>query len=592
LAFITRRYSPVELTGGALAALVASLLMWLVRSTLQVRSIPERLFEWLLLFVPLDVFEAGLQQFGFSAKRYALYLAILVMLVSLAWVGAEVLRRAWPIVGLMSIGIGLWLFTMLVIMPLTSAGVFATALLEGARNTILSYLAVGLVFSAVLVMFRVFLLEDPATSTSALWLPATDAMPPRRWALSVAGSSAALIGVTYVLDALFPYRTGLPTIVVADPQEPVPSGGIDEPNPHPNAVPSTVPQAAAAPNSTPAPAATPAPTRAGMPEPPPARTLARDQDGAVLPSGRRPGDLPDLVTSNENFYIVTKNAAGDPVLHPEDWRLVVDGEVQRPFELDYTALRKLPAVEITKSLECISNLVDKCQLAPFGCDLISTARWRGVRLADILGLVGGVKPGADWVATISADEYTTALPLEVAMSPDALLVFEMNGEVLPREHGYPARVLVPGRYGMKNAKWVVALRPMRREFVDWYGMRQWSREAVIKTMTRIDIPARDARLQGGAQRIAGIAYAGDRGIQQVEYSTDGGDTWQKAELVENALGPDTWVRWQGRFTIGGSQDMTLMARATDGTGALQIQPFSLAQPDGAAGWNSIAVKGA
>src|SRR5207248_1356002 len=131
------------------------------------------------------------------------------------------------------------------------------------------------------------------------------------------------------------------------------------------------------------------------------RVAARRQDGAVLPSGRRPGDLPELITTNDNFYIVTNNAGGDPVLHPEDWRMVVDGEVQRPFELDYTALRKLPSIEITKSLECISNLVDKCQLAPFGCDLISTARWRGVRLADVLGLVGGVKPGADWVATIS-----------------------------------------------------------------------------------------------------------------------------------------------------------------------------------------------
>jgi len=403
------------------------------------------------------------------------------------------------------------------------------------------------------------------------------------------------------MEAVFPHRTGLPTIVVADPQEPVPSGGLDEPNPHPAAVPSDVPAPVAASQSTPAAAAngatstagaTAVPTKAGLPEPASARTLTRDQDGAVLPSGRKAGDLSELITSNDNFYIVTKNAGGDPVLHPDDWRLVVDGEVQRPFELDYTALRKLPSVEVTKSLECISNLVDKCQLAPFGCDLISTARWRGVRLADILGLVGGVKPGADWVATISADEYTTALPLEVAMAPDSLLVFEMNGQVLPREHGYPARILVPGRYGMKNAKGVVALRPMRREFVDWYGQRQWSREAIVKTMTRIDVPARDARLQAGAQRIAGIAYAGDRGVQMVEFTSDGGETWQKAELLETAPGGDAWVRWQGRFTIAAGQDVTLTARTTDNTGSLQVEQFSLAQPDGAAGWNNITVRGA
>src|SRR4051794_18093238 len=98
--------------GGAAAAVAASLLMWLLRSTLMVRSIPERVLEWSLLFVPLDVFEAALQQFGFSAKRYALYLSVLVMLVALAWLGAEALRRCWPIVGLIGIGVALWLLTM------------------------------------------------------------------------------------------------------------------------------------------------------------------------------------------------------------------------------------------------------------------------------------------------------------------------------------------------------------------------------------------------------------------------------------------------------------------------------------------------
>jgi DMSO/TMAO reductase YedYZ molybdopterin-dependent catalytic subunit len=247
-------------------------------------------------------------------------------------------------------------------------------------------------------------------------------------------------------------------------------------------------------------------------------------------------------------------------------------------------------VEVSKTLECISNLVAECQLAPFGCDLISTARWRGVRLIDILNLVGGVKPGVEFVATISADEYTTALPLQAVMSPEALLVFEMNGQVLPREHGYPARVLLPGRYGMKSAKWVVALRPMRREFVDWYGQRSWSREALVKTMTRIDVPNRDARLSAGPQRIAGVAYAGARGVTMVEFSADGGDTWEIADPVEQLPGLDVWTRWEGTFTLLPGTEATLMARATDGTGAVQPEPFSLAQPDGASGWNTITVR--
>jgi hypothetical protein len=153
-------------------------------------------------------------------------------------------------------------------------------------------------------------------------------------------------------------------------------------------------------------------------------------------------------------------------------------------------------------------------------------------------------------------------------------------------------VLIPGRYGMKSAKWVVALRPMRREFIDWYGQRQWSREAVVKTMTRIDTPARDARLEPGTQRIAGVAYGGDRGIQMVEYSSDGGDTWTLAEITVPAAGRDAWVVWQGQFSINGGQERLLRARATDGTGQLQIEDFSLAQPDGATGWNSVTVRGA
>jgi len=596
---IAQRQGPLSLGAGIAAALAAGLVMLVLRSWLQVRSVPERLLEWVLLFVPLDVFEAALQEFGFSAKRYALYLGILVTLSVLAGIGAVALQRRWGLPVLLGIGLGLWLFTMVVVMPLTSAGFFALGLLEGKRTTGLGYLGVALTYATVLTLARVFVLTptDASAHAAVASVGGGLALTPRRWALSLMGGCGAVLAGTFVAEALFPHRTGLPSIVVADPQEPVPSGGINEPNPHPNAVASPVGTAAADRPTTVATATAttttrPTTTTAGLPEPPSGRALARDQDGAVLAASRRPGELPEAVTSNDRFYVVTKNAGGDPLLHPDDWRLVVDGAVRRPFELDYATLRKLPSVEVTRTLECISNLVDKCELASFGCDLISTARWRGVRLPDVLGLAGGVGPGVTFLATISADEYTTAVPIDVAMSAESLLVFEMNGEVLPREHGYPARVLIPGRYGMKNAKWVVALRPMTRELVDWYGQRSWSREARVKTMTRIDVPAREANLQAGAQRIAGIAYAGDRGIQEVEFSVDGGQTWQTAELTEPAAGVDAWVRWQSRFTIAAGAELTLVARATDGSGVQQPEGFSLAQPDGAAGWNSITVRGA
>ena len=584
----------VSVLGGLLSSATSGATMALMRWTLQVRTVPERVLEWVLLFVPPDVFEAAIQRFGFDAKRYALYGAIAGMLTLLAGLGTCALRQRWSGRVLLALGLGLWLFTMLVIMPLTSAGFFAVDLLDATKAAVGGHLAAALVYAATLALVGAMLNVDGTASARR--------SASRRSAVLLMGGALAALGSTFLAVRWGP-RERLTRVVVLDPQEPVPSGGIDPPNPHPNVVGTAQtasgaePPAAARPNPehTPSPDNPPqAPATAqnstSFPEPSPARQLARDKDGAVLPSGRRPGELPELITSNDDFYIVTKNAAGDPMLRAENWRLRIDGDVQRPVELDYASLRNLPAVETAKTLECISNLVAECHMVPFGCDLISTARWKGARLSDVLELAGGLKSGAVSLATIAADEFTTALPIDVALDPDTLLVYEMNGQVLSREHGYPARVLVPGRYGMKNAKWVVALRPMSREFVDWYGQRGWSRRGLVKTMARIDVPAPGAELAPGEHRIAGVAYAGDRGVEKVEFSPDKGDRWQAAELIEPPVGQDAWVRWQGRFTVTSGATVTLVARATDGTGALQVEAFSLAEPDGASGWHTVEVR--
>lgn len=193
------------------------------------------------------------------------------------------------------------------------------------------------------------------------------------------------------------------------------------------------------------------------------------------------------------------------------------------------------------------------------------------------------------VSFVGADEYTSTLPLDVALDPDTLLAYAMNGEPLSHAHGYPARVLATGRYGYKSAKWIVGIRPVVGETLDWYGQRNWSKEGIVKTMTRIDLPAPGARLPVGRHRVAGIAYAGDRGVASVEISTDNGQTWAPASFLERAPGRDCWVRWEGAFELAASSRVRIFARAIDGTGAIQPSELVLPAPSGASGWNSIQV---
>jgi DMSO/TMAO reductase YedYZ molybdopterin-dependent catalytic subunit len=341
---------------------------------------------------------------------------------------------------------------------------------------------------------------------------------------------------------------------------------------------------------TPAP---PTPTADTSPLPVPAdRAVERDKDGALTALTRAKGELAALVTPNNVHYVVTKNPVADPKVDGDSWRLILDGEVNRPVQLDYRTLRRLPAVELYRTLECISNFTAMCQLTYFGCDLMSTAKWKGARLMDVLALAGGLKPGVISLQVSGADEYSASIPASLANDPNTLLAYEMNGQVLPREHGYPVRLLSPGRYGYKSAKWVVGIRALNTDFVDWYGQRNWSRTGIVRTMSRIDTPYDGQKLPPGRQRIAGIAYAGDRGVGAVQFSTNNGQSWNPTVFLEDPLGKDTWVRWTAEFDIAPGQTLSLQCRAIDGTGAVQTDVFNLPQPDGGSGRHTIQVMSA
>ncbi len=284
------------------------------------------------------------------------------------------------------------------------------------------------------------------------------------------------------------------------------------------------------------------------------------------------------ITPIERFYVVDEEII-DPDVDPASWRLRVGGLVDRPFELTYEELLDMPAVERFVTLECISN--------PVGGDLISTARWTGIPLPALLGRAG-ILPGAVEVVARAVGGYSDSIPVGEAMAPSTLIAVGMNGRVLPREHGYPARLLVPGRYGMKQPKWLEEIEVVDRPHTGYWEERGWSKAAFVKTMARIDTPA-EGTAASGSLTIAGVAFAGNRGIAQVEVSTDGGRTWEEAEL-KTALSNETWRLWRYRFEPAGP--FRALARAVDGTGAVQVQQVVAPHPSGASGYDEVAIGGA
>lgn len=287
--------------------------------------------------------------------------------------------------------------------------------------------------------------------------------------------------------------------------------------------------------------------------------------------------LPPEITPNEQFYVVSKNPPGfDPRVDAARWSLDVGGKVAKPVRLTLEEIRAMPAVDQLQTLECISNEV--------GGDLISNARWKGIRLRDVLARAGGAAPTAVKVAFRCADGYSESIPIGDAVTPTTLLAYEMNGEALSPSHGFPLRLLIPGLYGMKNPKWITRIEVVDYDFQGYWQASGWTDEAVVKTMSKIEV----VNKTGGEVEFGGVAYAGDRGIKEVEYSTDDGKTWQKA-AIKPALGKFTWVLWAAVWKPAKAGAYTVRVRAKDGNGVLQTSKQTPTLPDGASGYHTLRV---
>jgi len=286
-----------------------------------------------------------------------------------------------------------------------------------------------------------------------------------------------------------------------------------------------------------------------------------------------------LRTPNEDFYRVDTRLTV-PTVGVDDWTLTIDGDVEKELTFTFDELAALPLIERDITLTCVSNEV--------GGKYVGGARWLGVRLTDLLEMAG-VGGTADQILSTDVDGMTISTPLEVATDGrDTMIAIGMNGEPLPRDHGFPARLVTPGIYGYVGAtKWLTRLTlTTYAEDSAYWTDRDWATDAPIKISSRVDTPKPLSTIDAGKTVIGGVAWAQQRGIGKVEVSIDGGE-WQQAELGPKVT-VDYWVQWFVPWdAASGRHDIAV--RATGEDGEVQIEKRASPFPEGSSGIQSVAI---
>lgn len=286
-----------------------------------------------------------------------------------------------------------------------------------------------------------------------------------------------------------------------------------------------------------------------------------------------------LFTPPERFY-VTDTQLPAPHIDPDSWSLTISGMVDRQMEFTLDDLLRMPLVELDATLVCVHN--------PVGGDRVSTARWLGVPLIELLEHAG-VQADAEQLLARSIDGFTAGIPIgHLTSGAPALLAVAMNGQPLPVENGFPARLLVPGLWGADaSTKWVTALEPTTWGAVrDYWDRRGWPRRpSRVKPGSRIDTPRNRQPVAAGQLVVAGVAWAPPDGVSGVEVSVDGHD-WQAAELAAE-VAPTMWRHWRASVNLlPGAHQVRVR---TIGRAATQDGEPEPPYPVGTSGYHAVQV---
>ena len=295
------------------------------------------------------------------------------------------------------------------------------------------------------------------------------------------------------------------------------------------------------------------------------------------------------LTPNPLFYV--RNHFSVPEIRCSSWRLSIDGLVSREQQLSLDELKLLPRVTLPVTMECAGN--NRSDLEPpapgnqFTSGAVSTAYWAGVRVSDVLRSAG-ISPGAREVLFEAHDSgrpepdlsempYTRSLPLDVALHPDTLLAYEMNGQELPLEHGHPLRLMVPGWYGMASVKWLKRLSVLDTDYSGYFQGKKYVIEdelghtvplTTIGVKSLIGNPSEGSTVSIGQVCVTGVAWSGQDRIARVDFSSDNGATWTATEMV----GPSeqyAWQKWHYAWNPKQTGAYSLMSRAVDVRGNVQ-----------------------